>query len=109
MIIDAAQITPEWLSALLRDEGALGVAGSVTAVHIEPREDVWNSKAYRLRPAYSGNASGAPARLFLKLKGDHWGREEAQFYTYLRSTDADLPMLVPCFGAEYDPATGHSQ
>jgi hypothetical protein len=107
MITAVEQITPEWLTALLREEGALGAA-EVVAVKVEPREDVWNSKAYQLRLAYSGDPTGAPARLFLKLKGDPWGREDAQFYGYVRAEGADLPMLVPCFSAEYDEATGDS-
>ena len=105
MIRSVEQITPEWLTALLEGEGAPGRV-TVTAVQVEPMAEVWNSKAYRLRPTYSGDAFGAPARLFLKLKGDHWGREEAQFYSYVRSVRADLPMLVPCFSSEYDEATG---
>src|SRR5690242_6833406 len=108
MITNAEQITKEWLTTLLRDEGVLGLAGDVTAVHIEPREDVWNSRVYRLRLTYRGTPAEAPARLFLKLKGDHWGREEAGFYSYVRSSGTHLPVLVRCFSSEYDEATGDS-
>jgi len=107
MISTAEQITPEWLTALLRDEGVLGSAEAI-AVRIEPRDNVWNSKAYSLLPSYRGDSSRAPARLFLKLKGDHWGREEAEFYRYVRSSGTNLPALVPCFSAEYDETTGDS-
>ncbi|MEA2575149.1 MAG: hypothetical protein QOH93_2447 [Chloroflexia bacterium] len=107
MITAAEQITPDWLTTLLRQEGVLGL-GEVTEVHIAPREDVWNSRAYRLRLTYRGDASGAPSRLFLKLKGDNWGREEAAFYRYVRSNGVDLPVLVQCFSSEYDEATGDS-
>jgi hypothetical protein len=107
MITDAEQITPEWLTALLSKEGVLGLA-EVSSVSIEPRDDVWNSKAFQLRLSYTGDSSGAPARLFLKLKGDHWGKEEAQFYGYVRSNGTKLPAHVPCFSAEYDEATGDS-
>lgn len=108
MITDPEQITPEWLTALLRDEGALGPAAEVAAVHIELRDDVWNSKAYRLGLTYIGDPSGAPVRLFIKLKGENWGREEAQFYRYMRSGAAHLPVLVPCFSSEYDEVAGNS-
>lgn len=101
------QITPEWLTATLRSEGALGPA-EVAAVHIDPRDDVWNSRAYRLELTFRGNVSGAPTRLFLKLKGDHQGRAEVEFYRYVRSRRADLPVVVPCFSSEYDEATGDS-
>lgn len=108
MITQVEQITPEWLTGVLREICGLGSA-SVVAVGVEPRLEVWNSKAYRLQLTYSDDSPGAPARLFLKLKGGHWGREEAQFYSYVRSGGADLPMLVPSFSSEYDEATGDSQ
>src|SRR4051794_35218655 len=108
MITAPEQITPEWLTALLREEGVLGASGFVQSVDIKPREDVWNSRAYRLRLAYRADSGGAPGRLFIKLKGEHWGKEEAELYGYLRSTPAGLPMLVRCLSAEYDETTGES-
>ncbi len=107
MITAAEHITPEWLNTLLKEEGVPS-SYEVTAVHIEPMEGVWNSKAFRLRLTYRGDPYGAPTRLFLKLKGEHWGREEAEFYRYVRSTGVDLPVLVPCFSSEYDKVTGDS-
>jgi hypothetical protein len=107
MITASEQITTEWLTSVLREEGMFGSA-VVTAVDIEPMENVWNSKAYRLRLTYSGETSGAPARLFLKLKSDHYGKEEAAFYSYVRSSGVDLPVLVPCFSSEYDSDAGDS-
>ncbi|HEX8597768.1 MAG TPA: hypothetical protein VF952_04550 [Chloroflexia bacterium] len=107
MITAIEQITPQWLTTLLRHEGVLGSA-EVVSVRVEPMDDVWNSKAYRFGLTYSGDTSGAPARLFLKLKSDHHGREEAEFYQYVRSSGVDLPVLVPCFSSEYDEATGNS-
>jgi hypothetical protein len=107
LITTAEQITPELLTALLIEASVIGPA-QVAAVHIEPLDDVWNSQAYRLKLTYRGDASGAPTRLFLKLKRDHLGREEAEFYSYVRAAGADLPMLVPCYSAEYDEPTGGS-
>lgn len=107
LIRSPEQITPAWLTATLRNQGALGPA-EVTAVNIDPQHDVWNSTAYRLELNFRGDGFGAPTRLFLKLKGDHRGREEVEFYRYVISSEADLRVVVPCFSSEYNEATGDS-
>lgn len=105
-------VTSGWLSAVLRATGALPT-GEVSRV--TPRaNEAFNSAALHLEVAYSADAPpDAPARLFLKRNiAAPWaieaGAREVAFYRLVAPYRAELPMIVPCYGAEADEATGRS-
>jgi hypothetical protein len=105
-------VTAEWLTEALAEGGALprGEVATVT-----PRaNDAFNSAAVHLAVTYSPDAPApAPRRLFLKRNIDAaWGRDagksEVAFYHLVATYQRGLPMIVPCYSAEYDPESGDS-
>src|SRR5579871_54934 len=105
-------ITPDWLTAVLRQSGVLR-QGTVTDVESE-QINAFNSATSRLFVQYSADATPeAPTRLILKRniatdRGSEDGADEVQFYT-LVSTLPDHPgIIVPCYAAVYDEASGDS-
>ena len=112
-IITAAEhITPNWLTTILRREGVLE-AGQVESVTIGTNP-AFNSAISHLHVAYGpGSSPGAPRALVLKRNlSEEWarrgGKSEVEFYTEVRSWRDELPMIVPCYDAAYDSATGDS-
>ncbi len=108
----SAPITAAWLTAVLRDSGALphGAVVSVT-----PRANAaFNSAALHLDLTYTPDAPAtAPARLFLKRNiAADWarasGQSEVGFYHLVAPHAAHLPMIVPCLAAAYDDDTHDS-
>lgn len=103
---------PEWLTGVLRQSGALS-SGRVLRV-ADSANDAFNSAARHLRVAYSADASGdLPERLFFKRNlPEAWavraGAREVAFYQIAATMASQLPMLAPCYGAEYDAASGDS-
>jgi hypothetical protein len=66
VITSAEQITTGWLTAVLKNNGALS-QGVVTSVELGEGEGNWSENA-NLKIIYSNDASGAmPERLFLKM------------------------------------------
>ncbi|HZU11943.1 MAG TPA: phosphotransferase [Chloroflexota bacterium] len=105
-------LTTDWLTGILRREGVLG-QGHVTAIATEGNP-AFNSAISHLHVTYApGSSSGAPTRLLLKRNVDsEWGyasgKSEVDFYQVARARRDDLPMIVRCYDAAYDPATGDS-
>lgn len=107
------EISPEWLTAVLRDSGALG-AGRVAALHQRRLGGVegFLSRVVRVDLRYEGEASGAPASLIVKLPpaagayrdfGDelHAFARELRFY---REVAPLAPVRLPrCYGAVHEP------
>jgi hypothetical protein len=112
MLAPDAPITPEWLTSALREGGALP-QGEVAAVHLRAN-DAFNSAAAHLEVRYSSDApETAPRRLFLKRAiAAEWalraGAREVAFYQFVAPHRARLPMLVPCYAAAVDAASGQS-
>lgn len=104
--------TPEWLTDALRQSGTLA-AGRVERCEADPNA-AFNSAAQHLRVIYSADApAGLPGRLFLKRNlPEAWavraGKREVAFYQAAAALGDRLPMLPPCYGASYDPASGDS-
>ncbi len=107
VIIELEQVTPEWLTAVLSQSGAL-TAGEVTRFAANSGGGHWSSNA-RLNLTYSDNAQGkCPANLFLKLVDTDTG--DGEFFlpsevTYYTRDYVDLPdaPLVHCYDGAYDP------
>ena len=105
-------ITPDWLTTVLRQAGVL-TQGIVQAVEQE-KTGAFNSATSRLFLQYSADATpDAPTRLILKRNiaaewGIKAGREEVQFYTLVASLPKHPDIIVPCYAAAYDEASGNS-
>jgi hypothetical protein len=107
MITSIDQATPKWITRQLQNAGALN-SGAVESVQII-NNAAFNSRAAHLVLRYSEEPpASAPQRLFLKLKGDHDGALEVEFYRMVEEYRKCLPMLVRCWGAEYDEDSGNS-
>ena len=80
----------------------------------EQANAAFNSAAHHLYVAFSDDApADAPRRLFFKRNlPEPWavraGAREVAFYQGAATMPDRLPMLVPCYGAAYDAATGDS-
>jgi hypothetical protein len=106
VLTDAAQATPEWLTLALRRAGVLD-GERVVAAEARPNP-AFNSSVTHLDLAYDREPPGAPRALVLKLNRDGWGEAEAGLYQLAMPVASTLPMLVPCYGAAYDPVAGTS-
>jgi hypothetical protein len=107
IITTVEQATPEWLSQVLHEDGALE-EGRVVAV-TRRANDAFNSSIAHLDLTYSTDAwAPAPAHLLLKLNHRHDGALEARFYAFVATLSADLPMLVRCCGAACAQTSGDS-
>ncbi|HEU5086781.1 MAG TPA: phosphotransferase [Roseiflexaceae bacterium] len=105
-------VSTEWLTALLRESGAL-TTGGVETVTMQ-QTDAFNSQTVRLLVTYSDDAQPVlPTGFVLKrnLPVD-WAREagveEARFYQLVQQLEPAPPAVVPCYAAEIDNATGDS-
>jgi hypothetical protein len=99
------QVTPAWLTDILRRSGAL-TRGAVAAFDVDPGRGNWStSGALRLR--YTPGAEGErPARLFLKMvntdtgDGEFFGPSEVDYYTR-DYVDVPAAPLLRCYDARY--------
>lgn len=104
------QLTPARLTEILRAERHLE-RGQVTQVEVVQVFETPPSFHARLRLAYSPEVSAAaPRQIFLKSPKLHKlarGKREVDFYTRLAPSMPDAPLL-PCYAADWNPATGES-
>jgi thiamine kinase-like enzyme len=105
-------VTPEWLTTVLRQAGVL-TQGGVQTVEQE-KTGAFNSATSRLFLQYSPDATpDAPTRLILKRNiaaewGIEAGAEEVKFYTLVAALPDHPHIIVPCYAAAYDEASGNS-
>ncbi|MFL6546584.1 MAG: phosphotransferase [Candidatus Udaeobacter sp.] len=111
-ISGADQISPAWLTEVLRQSGALQ-QGEVEAVEYQ-KTDAFNSDTFHLVLRYSGEVSPAPpTQLILKRNtSESWSREagaeEVKFYMLVASLPDPPSAIIPCYAAAYDEASGNS-
>lgn len=107
VITHLEQVTPEWLTAVLTQSGAL-TQGTVTAVSIDTGRGNWSTSG-SLQLAYSPDAQGErSSRLFLKMvntdvgDGESFGPSEVEYYIrdYLDVPDAPL---LRCYDGRFSP------
>lgn len=102
VITNPEQVTPEWLTAVLRKNGVLS-DGRVQTITRKPL-DSQNSNMTRLMLTYAGTAvSDLPTSLMLKIvvtEPGEFGDSEVAYYTkdYVNLSDAPL---LPCYHAAY--------
>jgi hypothetical protein len=99
-----AQMTPEWLTAVLRREGLLG-SSEVKSIRVEDVRTLLVSSVARLEVVYSTETDAtAPAHLFLKMSKPelqaHFSRREVEFYNTVARESDDLP-LIRCYDARF--------
>lgn len=108
-----AEITPGWLTEILRRYGVLGSDG-VAAVAVESQRATLLAHTVRLRLSYASVPPvAAPARLFLKMTKDELdlnlaqpiGRGEVSFYRAVAPAMSDPP-APRCYDAVFDEALG---
>ena len=105
VITKAEQVTPGWLTAVLRREGVLD-RGEVVAVDA--------ARLPHLAVTYSPDApASAPATLFLKFgrrssPASEIGHLEVAKYRALAAFRDELPMLLRCYDAAHDVAVDSS-
>ena len=116
VLTGAEQITPEWLTDLLRERRVL-TRGEVVGVTCGDARRTFASTVWHLHVAYSRGANrSAPRRLFLKAsnpalapgefapQGQH---QEVLFYQVVAPA-MDDPPAVACYDAAFEPGTGAS-
>jgi hypothetical protein len=107
IITQIDQVTPQWLTTVLRRSGAL-TGGEVASFHAGNGQGNWSTSA-SLTVQYSPGAQGEqPERLFLKmvnadLEDEFFGDSEVTYYTrdYLGVPDAPL---LRCYDGAYSEA-----
>jgi hypothetical protein len=115
-IVQAEQVTPEWLSAKLQAQGLL-THGKVTRVVPGQAQSTFASSIWRLEVNYSTDASpGAPQRLFLKVSNPALApgefdpsrlHQETVFYREIAPAMGQA-FTIPCFEAAIEADTGAS-
>lgn len=114
VIENAAQVTPEWLTANLSQQGILR-QGQVMRVTPGEARASFASRVCRLKVTYSANASpGVPARLFLKTSSpalapgefDHEQIDREVYFYQVVAPAMNTEFIIPCFSAARDAETG---
>lgn len=112
-IVGVEQVTPEWLTGVLYDQGILD-QGQVLEVTSNQPQRAFAAITCQLDIRYSANVSlAAPRKLFLKCSdlalaaGEGSAkkvRREIDFYQRVADMMQPFP-TVPCYSAAYDPHT----
>jgi len=96
------EITPEWLTRVLREEGCL-TRGTVSEIQISSHKSNWASNAV-LRLSYSADAMGEkPTKLFFKLcnpGSGTFGDSEIVYYSIVAAEISDPP-IPRCYHSAY--------
>ncbi|HEX8891361.1 MAG TPA: phosphotransferase [Pyrinomonadaceae bacterium] len=111
-ITNEDEITPEWLTKRLREQGHL-LRGEVTALSLKHSKTFF-SNIYRLEVSYSTDTQPIlPSKLLLKIPlpdnqaALNMGRDEATVYRALWDA-MDDPPVVRCFDSVYSSASHRS-
>lgn len=111
-ITDLNQLTPQWLTHTLRGANALPQGEVISVSHSD--NPTRNSLVTHLTLAYSNSAPpAAPVYLLLKRnRPQAWsievGASEVAFYNLIATLPDHPPIIVPCYAAAYDAASGNS-
>jgi len=102
----AAEVTPDWLTDVLRRHESLAGA-RVTGVTVESSSETLLSTIATLSLTYARAApAGAPTRLFLKMSKDesraYAARKEVEFYRTIAPAMADPPTTWTRYGETTD-------
>jgi hypothetical protein len=113
-------LTAEWLTSILREEGVLGDGASVEEVAVE---DVGVGRGYicqtvRVTPTYAGPVDGAPVSMVAKVPtfvdfggelAEMMGRVVAQEHAWYREEQPGCPLRTPkSFGSVMESIEAHA-
>ncbi len=114
-ITDPNQLTPEYLTHLLQDQGFLDEDVQVSAIEILDERLTNVSATYHLAIDYTSEAPEAPAKLFLKIPNAEFNYHEREIEFYqviaaamLEQISFDELPFVFCYELDYDEASGRS-
>lgn len=107
LIGSADYATNDWLTQMLYEPSSLH-SGRVIRVR-SAANTAYHSQTTRLEVTYAGIGHDAPpTQLFLKILGEHKGKNEVNVYRQLKEATPYPPMLAPCYAAEYEESSGVS-
>jgi thiamine kinase-like enzyme len=115
LITDVKQVTPDWLTRILRASGHI-TQERVTNVELKSSRQTIISNIHYLQTHYSADASGRPpSKLFLKLSKEgfdseiaaRFGKRESEFYNVIAKS-MNNPPSAPCYDASFSPDNGKS-
>jgi thiamine kinase-like enzyme len=115
VITDAKQVTPDWLTRVLRASGHIDQE-RVTNVEFKSSRQTIISNIHYLQAGYTADTSERlPSKLFLKLSKDgfdsdiaaRFGKRESEYYTVIAQSMDDPPSAM-CYDAAFSPDTGKS-
>lgn len=111
VITNIEQVTPAWMTGVLREETRLG-EGEVVCIRTKSVHARIVSNVFHLEVEYSEDAPlDAPPRLFLKISNDElqsgFRHKEVDFYNTVARAAPELP-LIRCYDAVYSSETGAS-
>jgi hypothetical protein len=118
---DYSELTPAWISAVLSEAGAAGADhlravrmrsnpafnSTVTHLDLEYFQPIYSSSLSSTKPSSSSPAVIAPPSSVLVKLNQH-GDGETEVLFYQAASSLELPFLVHCYAAQYDPITGRS-
>ena len=104
------EVTPAWLTELLRRQDALP-SGNVVAIEKQPNS-AFNSHTLHLTAHYAG-ADSTPSRFLLKCSipaawAQRAGAREVAFYEMVKQLPDHPEVIVRCYDAAYDADSGNS-
>lgn len=105
VITDVGEVTPRWLTELLRRSGHLS-RGEVVEVQVLRTGRTGVSTVHHLSVRYAGDEPVAPTRLFLKIPDPdrEWTGREIEFYRVIAPAMLGSPGLQRLFPECYDVA-----
>ena len=115
VITDVKQVTPEWLTIVLRTNGHLHHE-RVAAVELKSSRQTIISNIHHLELTYSALApERSPSKLFLKLSkpgfdseiAARFGKRESEYYNVIAKSMSEPPSAM-CYDAVFSPDTGKS-
>jgi uncharacterized membrane protein YfcA len=115
VITNVKQVTPDWLTRILRASGHINQE-RVTTVELKSSRQTIISDIHYFQTVYTaGTSMQPPSKLFLKLSKDgfdsdiaaRFGKRESEFYNVIAKSMDDPPSAT-CYDAAFSPDTGKS-
>lgn len=102
VITDFEQVTPDWLTGVLRRDGVVE-QGEIVSVDIRTQKTNTATVAHLSLSWSEGTPSRTPRALFLKLADF---RREVDFYRTVVPAMQSTPLILDCYDAVYDEQAG---
>ena len=107
VITDIEQLTPEWMTSILKNKGYLS-NGKVTKIIKKNTRETLTAGVYFLELKFSNDAQTKPASPEIVVKiskpNDIKGRNEVKYYNFVAEMMNDMPIPI-CYDAAYSEET----